>query len=409
MKKKYLIMLIAGYLFTILILCSCRPLTSQNENHFICAEVTSITIPIEGSNETIAIASNCSWELKQDQPSWCKAKVISQDKFKKIVLSVNPNNSEKSRRCVLSLEYGDVIEKLEVVQVGNKFFHTLPMNTYKNLSINDSQTTIHAEKMFISPTNASKVFIGNILENNADDFNSLKPFSQLTYLPINMSAFVGGKSYFSESIPNLESTNKMARDIISSYPEDNPNQILFLGSPLQYTSLRQLWAIGYGNLGIPLDEATGRTVGQDQMKNRTGLIYSYSNELFSIVMDYQEKQVAEDISADDGEEMVYINSISYGRTALLIIESDYSRLDVESAITRYLKKEQQLTKDIDILSSIQAWYLYFGSDGTLYSTQGSANMIESYFTSVSNSPIIPLNFTTNKFNDKSTGYISFKI
>ncbi|MGM9762659.1 MAG: BACON domain-containing protein [Candidatus Cryptobacteroides sp.] len=398
----------AWYITATLILCSCGPLPSQNGNHFICAEVNRISIPTEGSNETITINSNCRWKLNPDIPLWCKAKVVSQDKFRQIAISVNPNDGEESRRCILSLEYEDVIENLEVIQAGNQFFQVLPMNTYKNLIINDSKAEICAEKMFISPINASKVYIGNILENKADDFNSLKSFRQFTFLPINMSAFIGGKYYFSESLPNQESTNKMANEIIGSLSEDTQNQNLSLGSPLQYTSLRQLKAIGYGNLGIPLDEATGRTAEKDQMKNRTGLIYAYCNELFSIVMDYQEKQVEEDISAKNGEGMVYINSISYGRSALLIIESNYNRIEVESSIRRYLKKEKQTSKDMDILSSIHVWYLYFGPNGALHSTKGSSQLIESYRASVSSSPIIPLNFTTNKFNDKSTGNISFK-
>lgn len=399
---------LAAYLGIGLFLCSCNSMSSSAVEYYISAGTTRLEVPVEGSVQTIAVNANCDWKLIHDIPLWCEAKILPSDKNGNIIeVSVYPNEDEASRNCTLTLQYGDVSEKISIVQTGNQFFHVFPMNTYRNVDINVSNAVVCAERMFVCPQNTKKIYPGHILGQNSDDINSLESFDGLTYLPVRMSAFAGGKLYLTENVPSFESTDKMAQEIINAYTGETSSSNLFINSPVQYTSLKQLQAIGYGNLGISLDEITGRTSGRDKMKKRTGLIYTYSNELFSITMDYPEQLVEEDIDEDTANNMVYINSITYGRTAVLVVETDSSYTAAAAAVSRYMEIGKPQPEDAEILASVNAWLIHFGRDGVPYSTSGTAQLIEAYRSCAVDSPIIPLNFSVNRFIDHSIGHISF--
>lgn len=391
------------YLSVLIVINSCS-LPQNHLGHYITASETSCKIPVEGTIKDISVDSDCNWDLVADNPKWCSVQVISSNGKKHIELDISPNDNEADRSCEISLQYGEVCEKIKIVQDGRPYFHTLPMNGYVRIDKHNSYMTIYAIRMAINQANYAKIFPGNIIYKNATSLNSLKSVEWSALKPVTISAFVRGQSYISEGLPSLELTNRLAQEIIHSSSLIS-NMNLYTASPVQYTSLKQLDAIGMGNLGIPFSELTGRSK-DDKMEKRLGLIYSYSFDLFDIVMDYQQQP---ELVESPNNEIVIINNISYGRSAILIIEADCARTDAIAIIDEYMKTGICELQNNKIIPTIQSWLISFNQDGTTSVTNGSIELIKSYVDSSSDSDIHPINFTVSNYPDWSTGNIIYKL
>lgn len=261
---------------------------------------------------------------------------------------------------------------------------------------------ITGDRVFVAPSFVGQVYPGHLI-NRRTDYRTLTTYDRYTYNPIRMTALVGNRLYEHEAVPSFDAVHEMAQQIMVDLPQQNSG--LHLSSPIPYYSYRHLHLLGYGNMGLNLDESvSGKSYKQKEMTKRTGMIYASVHELFRISMDYPEKLIVETIDEGELPDMSYINSISYGKTSLLIVESDSDFTPVKVVVGKVARGENLSADEASIRDGLDCWYIYFDNSG-VHIARGGYSLIErSVEEAVAlQSGIIPLSFTTNKLADNTVG------
>jgi hypothetical protein len=163
------------------------------------------------------------------------------------------------------------------------------------------------------------------------------------------------------------------------------------------------------NLGFGIDEVMQDNLYPDKnMDKDLGLIYSYSQSLFSILIDPSFLQPREETDFILQNNLSYINNITYGKTAFLIVESDGSKQSVDSIIKKVKLKENLSGEEKLFINSMDICYLYFSSDGTLQKdkSEDNINKIVNFY-QVENNNIIPLNYSVLDYITNGSKYIEY--
>lgn len=399
-------------IFFVLACVACKD-DKPAQSSYIKPDVNEVIADVAGVRIKIAVSSNCNWQIGET-PQWCSAQKITQDHKEFLDLEVAPNDAETSRETVIRLSYESTVSTLHIFQDGKTDptdplrWSPFPVNslTEAEYELSGDGITrnyrITGDKVFVTPSFGKQVYPGHLIHRRSD-YRTLTAYDQYTYNPIRFTAFVNNKLYENESRPSFDAVHEMAERIIAELPEQNFR--FYLSSPIQYHSYRHLHLLGFGNLGLNLDESVGgKPYTQKQMSKRTGLIYSYALELFHVIMDVPEKLIVETPDERELPDMSYINGITYGKTALLLIESDYDFKTLKSVVAKIAGAEDLSGEDLKIRDDLDCWYVYFDRYG-VHLTKGNYSLIERSLDEINTSPtaIIPLNFTTNKLENNSVG------
>lgn len=395
----------------------------QVEEYLISLSEDKIIADYAGITQTIKVQSNDdNWTiLSSSIPEWCNIEKEKSSSYN-VEITISPNHTFHSREALITFIYEDKSCTLHIFQDGiqNKpslDWHTFPVNSFSNVEI-DSEVglsernyKIIASEIYINSSIRDKIFHGNLIQNKLKGINKVEEYTQYSYNPIAISGFVNGQFYYRESVyPSFNNTDRLYNEIKSNNTSQN-FQFSYQTSPIQYNSYKHLNLLGIGNLGLKLDEIiTGKSYTENELKNRTGLIYSYCNILFNTTINLPHNLIKETIPENERKGLSYINNIKYGKMAFLILETDYD-YTISSLVVGKIMKDLQLNDyEEEIKSSINANYIFFDKDCNLNILKG-IDVIRMFVSQISDQPIIPLNFSINNYDNNSIGNfeLAFKI
>lgn len=406
------------FLFVLLLASAACKNDDSTRKEYITPEINFITVGANGSHETISVRSNCVWRIT-DAPSWCNVQKTGTVEQGQLDLEVFPNELESVPDGIVYLSSKFAVGSLHIFQQGKK--ETIDPLQWTPFAVNSLTDAIYesgadgiardyritGERLFAMPHFGREVYLGHLISPETNN-QTLKTFDRYRYNPIRFSASVGGKFYEDEARPSFDAVKRMADRIIAELPEESNR--FYYSSPIRYYSYRHLHLLGFGNLGLNLDEeVSGKPYTRQEMTRRTGMIYTCSQELFSLIMDYPEKLIDEPVAEQD---LVYINSIAYGKAALMLVESDYAFEDVKRVVSQIAAGETLSGKDATIREDLDCWHIAFGSKEHSI-LRGDYRLIREGIDRINSlsQEIVPLNFSVNKLKDNSVGAmtVSFEL
>lgn len=401
-------------IFLLLAFCACD---ANKEVLFVRLTENTINADHSGVSKDLLVVSNCTWAISE-MPEWCEVSKHSADEGQYLRVTVLPNTKFDDRQATILISGEGVSTTLTVSQSGIKNstsleWHTFPVNTlsdvkYEQEGDGETSVRISGERMFIGTSLRDHIWHGSLLNTNfVDILNPASP-RKYTYAPISIVGMLGGKAYFSEGqIASYENSDALAQRIIDAVPTQS-STFFVSDAPIQYNSYRHLHLLGVGNMGLRLDEIiSGQSYRDGELGARTGMIYSYCAVDFETVMDYPGTLVTEDITEAERKYLSYVNSIQYGRTALLVVETEYDLASSKTTVKKIMQGDILTTGEDDVKKSIAAWYIYFDRNGIVHAKPGSVDVIKEYTANKHSEAIIPLNFSVNKYSDNSAGKCQF--
>lgn len=380
----------------------------------------SIVVDYFATTKKVIVESNCIWDISET-PLWCIVENKIENNKQYLEITISQNNSFQERESSIVLTGDNITKRLFITQTGIKKssslnWHTFPVNSISSVTFklgsdnNERNYQLIGSEIFINSSIRSKIFHGNLINSETECIKELIDYKNYTYNPITISSFVNGQVYCKDAIiPSLENTINLASEILTNNPGQNL-QFSYQDTPIQYNSYKHLHLLGMGNLGINLDEViSGKSYLEREMGNHTGMIYSYCNKLFRISMDIPRNLIKGTISESDLKNLSYINSIDYGETAFLIIETDYHYDLSRLVVSKIMKGEQLSDSEEKIKKTLKAYYLYFDINSNIQVKKGGEEVIEMYIKNINNHPTIPLCFTLGKYVNNSVNNFSFKL
>lgn len=206
-----------------------------------------------------------------------------------------------------------------------------------------------------------------------------------------------------------EGSNDFAREVLENIPKQNLH-FSYQNEPFQYDSYRHLHLLGMANMGLELDKiVAGKSYQEGEMTKRAGMIYSYCAEMFTVLMDYPAKLINETVDDGDLPNLAYVNSITYGKTALLIIEADCDFGTGRIVANKIMRGESLTGEETRTEEGFSVHYLYFDGDGKVQHESGRSSLIKRYVAEINNTTIAPLSCTVNKYADNSIGKLSIHV
>lgn len=402
------------YPIILLILTSCDK--EKSDDYFINLNKYELQIAGTCIEMEIQISSNCQWTVS-DIPKWCIVNITNGSLDAKLQIKIESNNSNITREASIRISNNEIIKYLHIRQdkssiINDIKWFTFPINTFSNVDYtydNNEREIIYTfkgSKIFINPSIKSKIFPGNLVNKLLDNISTIDDYLDYSYNPITIGCFADGKAYTKTiNKPSLNELNLFADNIIKK----QENQILsfnYENTPIKFSSYKQLYLLGQGNLGVDLVKLLGYSYTENKMKKCTGLIYSYCNTLFNITMDIPTKLVNEDITDSN---MVYINNLNYGRTGYLIVESNHNYNSLTSIIKKAMKREKINDDEMNIIKQSSIVLLSFNRNGEIIKKEGNAELINEFIDSINKNSIIPLSFNANNYYDHHVESLEYKI
>lgn len=396
------------YLFVLLMTVACNSDDSKSVE-FLTLSSNQITTAPEGASQAITVNSSSDWTIDESSiPAWC---TITEQTTAGFTITVLPNHTFIDREGKILTKNGATTNSITITQEGienspSLDWHTFPVNNFSDIQDANLKRMIKGRTLFITSSVRSQIYHANLIKNSFVLGEDIKAEGNYTFNPITFSAHVSGELYIKESVtPSKEVSDAMYEEIIANTPTQSDQ--LSISSPYQFNSYKHLHLLGVGNLGLKLDElVTGNSYMNQEMGDRTGLLYTYSNVMFHSIMDLSQKLITEDLPDAEADKLAYINSIGYGRTALLIVESDYDYTLSKSVVSKIAKGESLTDEEKQVEASLTATYLYFDKDGAVRSSTGYQS-IAAYNEGFSTQPIIPLNFSVSNYKDDAVGDLEF--
>ncbi len=377
------------------------------QTYHITPEKSGIAVDYPGIQERIVISSNCDWCI-ESTPEWCTAKKLTANGKEYLAVEVMPNYDENPRETFVTLSYGQMSIPIYVTQQGESIpapmqWYTFPTNwfsdvTYELSANNETRKyRIKGLEFAIAPSWRKQVFPGNLINRHSCNRELTDYADNYTFNPIILST----NTYDTKELakPSLEETNAWVKELITKSPHQNSD--FFYQSPIRYTSYRQLHLLGLGNAGLKLDElVSGESYLNKEMEKRTGMIYTYSQELIRVFTgEYPQSLIAEKISDEERREMSYINGVAYGRTALLLVESDSNYQETKNVISKIMLEKSLSTEELQIREGLAVYYIYFNDKGDIQTEKGREELVGKFCRGINTLSILPVNFTTNRFED----------
>ena len=401
--------------------CSCNgkddPIPVSVKKDIILSETKLLFEKQDESVKTVTVSTEEQFNLDK-QPEWLMLEVDQSQKT--IEISVKPNYSRQPREVLLKVFDENSESYLHISQSGEAeeeepfIFKYFPVSEYISCetSVEGANTLYHfkTKKFFINQNIKDEIYLGNILNYKFSDFPKLQTFEDYIFNDVTVIAdiIIDGKMYVEEwETPSKSQLDELAQIIIKDAPKES--KTYYVGEPILFRSYKYLHFLSMANLGFCIDEVMQENLYPDKnMDKDIGLIYSYSQSLFSILIDPSFLQPREETDFILQNNLSYINNITYGKTAFLIIESDGSKQLVDSIIKKVKLKENLSGEEKLFINSMDICYLYFSSDGTLQKdkSEDNINKIVNFY-QVENNNIIPLNYSVLDYITNGSKYIEY--
>ena len=124
-------------------------------------------------------------------------------------------------------------------------------------------------------------------------------------------------------------------------------------------------------------------------------------------MDIPERLINESINNTSSETISYINSIAYGKTALMLIESNFNASEVKNTVAKIMQSEPLTPDEQNIKKDLDICYIYFDSHNVPNAIHGGDYLIKQFLEDVNKLEITPLNFSINKLKNNTVN--SFQV
>jgi hypothetical protein len=355
------------------------------------------------SVKTVTVITEEQFNLDK-QPEWLILEVDQSQKT--IEISVKPNYSRQPREVLLKVFDENSESYLHISQSGEAeetepfIFKHFPVSEYISCETSGegANTLYHfkAKKFFINQNIKDEIYLGNVLNYKFSDFPNIQTFGDYIFNDVTVIAdiIIDGKTFVEEwKTPSKPQLDELAQRIIKDVPKEN--KTYNVGEPILFRSYDYFHFLSMANLGFGIDEVIRENISPDKsMDKDIGLIYSYSQSLFSILIDPSFLQPREETDFILQNNLSYINNITYGKTAFLIVESDGNEQSVDSIIKKVMLNESLSNEEKIILNSMDICYLYFSPDGTLQKDNSADNMNKiTKFYQIEKENIIPLRFS----------------
>lgn len=410
-------------MLTLLFLGSCdndEPM--EIKDPFLTLKDNGIIINSEGGERIIKFAVNTNWSVSEI-PEWC---IVDKTSGKgreadSISIIIEPNETYQDREASIRISADSIIQYLSITQ--RKILKTdsedlllFPVNWFDSVkyTVNGDKGiySLKARSIFINRTMRDKIYLGNLIDSKLSSFPDVTEFNNFTFNPITASSMTGGSLFTDTFIPSKKETESLAAEVRSAMSEQSES--FYTGSPMVFTSYKQLYFSMRTNLGIDLsllmlDE---NLQPKKEMKKGLGLIYTFCQKMFSITMDYPEQLIKEDLDdkfiADNN--LSYISNITYGRTRFLIVESAYSENKTRLVVQKVMDGEQLNEEETGILDALDVHCLDFWANGNESLSGGNNLHIIKEYTKIDRaSSIMPLSFSISSYPDHSVENIEYRL
>ena len=127
-------------------------------------------------------------------------------------------------------------------------------------------------------------------------------------------------------------------------------------------------------------------------------------------MDYPSKLNNSEIEKEDNYlNLSYISQITYGKTAFLIVETDYD-VEASAKIVKKLMFSLPLDRhEEELKNNMDFYYLFFDAQGNIKKIKAGSELVLKYKNSIKENEIIPLSFSLNKYDDNSVSHLTFNL
>ena len=125
-------------------------------------------------------------------------------------------------------------------------------------------------------------------------------------------------------------------------------------------------------------------------------------------MDYPEQLTTVPIDAEIATKLLYINSVVYGRTSIMIALSKLEQKEMANEINKVLQSKDATNLSSPILENTQFFLIKFDEGKNIQTVSGGQEIIGD-FKRIDETQIIPLSITFNTYAGNSVGSIHFSI
>jgi len=290
-----------------------------------------------------------------------------------------------------------------------------------------------SDEMVVTPTNRSNVYPGSVLKASSiatDEFASLFGYERA---PISVQlSFPSSLSYGTISIPNLSNSRIFLRNAIMA-PDFSGSSIQDFSQSISYFSKYQevKLSFGYNVNEKRLFASTNSSFDYNSSATYYArkMTVSYTVKNFTYTMSDPVQGELIDMASIppevfNGVSPVYINSVTYGRFGLLVIETNNTGAEVQSAFEKVVKKifkqttESFTQQESAVFNSCRVTIYVLGSTLGESATQLLINpnpesissfLSENVGTFTAQDPGVPIFFTAKYLKDNSQFKTVFKL
>lgn len=376
---------------------------------------------------TLALNSDAAWEVKE-RPDWIGISPSSGNGSQEICLEVKHNVDYDDREFTLVFVAGNSQAKLKVKQTKRD------INVW-NLGFTDSDITecvvgddgvkrsykFLATKLFVNPqTNPEfneKLFLANLVDLKMKSSTELTSYQGYTFVPISAFPIPFETEHLREYVPSKKNHDAHVQAVLKNLPKSGEEYFSNDGG-VYYNSYRELNLIGRANMSTNLEELiTKKSYKEQEMTKKNGMIFSFSNTLFSMYMDVQEHLIKEELDAKDfpNNSLGYISSVSYGQVGLLLIETNNKALDARMVVSKLFYDENAVlsAQESAILGELDAYHIYFDKTQRMQVKKGKSDAITSYRDQKKNMKnaelAFPYKFSVNDYFTRGIAGLEFSL
>lgn len=387
---------------------------------FIELSEKNLGLPFDGAAISIDLTTNIPWEIISI-PAWMTVSSKSGSESTRITIGAEDNDQLKTRKETLtfSSKDGKVKTQLIITQPGREDVIQGPsLSIFRGSAYTYSSEhyQVTADKLFVNSAMRDKIYLGNLIESQTENFPAFPVFTGYTFNPITASTASTGNFTMKTFTPSLQEQETFAKEVTNNPPRENASAIHDFFNPTSYLTHRVLYTIGWANMGIALDKiVSGKSYKEQEMTRKSGMIFSFKHTLFHVDMDFPEKLIKEDLKeADKSKEISYITSMEYGKVGLLIVESDAKYDRMKEAVRRILMGEENnihQAEDNALIEAADITYVYFNNKNEVQVNKNENEAINAYKTAFYNKKdkenIYPIGFTLVNFKDYTSKSIIY--
>lgn len=412
------------YLLSLLLCVSCGD--DDSTLAYISLDSSEITFEQSGGSVNIKLQTDGKWQA-DNIPTWISFSHTNGDTSTEITVTASSNESTELRNIEIYFLRDNQKALLKIHQLGKEkelSWSPLSFSSFDNVSFvsdensNERIYNFSTRELFINPDADTdikeNIFLGNLIDRRLENNTDVSVYSGYTFNPITVFPSVGVEKP-QTFIPSKLAQDSYAEQIIANKPSQN-EAFLSDGKGVIYNSHRELSLIGAGNMGVKLDEVISEKSYQEQeMIKKNGLIYSFSQTLFSLNMDLQEHLVTEELIKEDfpANSISYISSVSYGRIGLLIVESDNDVEKIRVIVNKVLQANTEgfTQEESIILDELTAYHLYYDKSQKLKLTKGKLDVIKAYKAQITNDSytVFPFKFRISDYFEQGDTNMDFTL